>query len=188
MRVSRLFTVLVVGSTLLSVAACTATPVASYDATQSKSKKSTKATDDTGDDTADDTGDDTSTNSKTPSPDPTPAPTPTPTTGPNVTATDIPSGTCGAAANKWACVGCCLAPKVGGTTGGAAGANAFGACVCQSPGVCATDCKTTFCAGKQASAACDSCMNNKAMQCEDAAMQGSGSFDVETIQCLLTCF
>lgn len=189
MRVSRLFTVLVVSQLLLgSLVACSAEPVASYDSSTPTKKKSKAAADDEDTTTTDDT---TADDETTPSPSPSPSGTTTPTTPaglPNVTAAQVPpAGQCTTGANKSLCVACCMASRLGDAQQGATAANAFGGCACQSPGLCKAECGTTFCAGKEPSAACDSCLQAKALQCENAATAGQG-YGLEGMQCLVTCF
>ncbi len=182
MRVSRLFSLLVVLSTASSVVACSATPVAAYNETKSKKNKSTADEDE-------ETDGDTETEEETPkktTPTPTPEPEPAATTA-TVEPSEIPAGgVCTTPTKKSACVGCCLSPSLGGTTGGAAGANAFTSCICG--GVCASECGASYCTGKPPSATCNSCVQQRGMQCEDAAMGGAGQFDANTVNCLITCF
>lgn len=45
---------------------------------------------------------------------------------------------------------------------------AFGDCACQAPGVCRSQCGSTYCAGKAPSTACETCLDN-ATQCDTAA-------------------
>jgi hypothetical protein len=49
---------------------------------------------------------------------------------------------------------------------------AFGACVCQTPGTCATQCAQSYCAGQapQPNDACEQCLGT-ATQCEQQADQ-----------------
>ena len=188
MRVSRLAPVLVLSQLLLgTLAACSAEPVAAYDSSSTK-KKSKASTDDDDTSTSDEeTTDDTS----NPSPSPSPSGTTTPSTSntlPNITAAQVPpAGQCASAANKNLCVACCMASRLGDAAQGATAGNAFGACACQSPGLCKTECGTSFCVGKEPTAACDSCLQAKALQCEDMTTNGQG-YGLEGMQCLVTCF
>jgi hypothetical protein len=63
------------------------------------------------------------------------------------------------------CMQCCDQAFPGGFE---VDANAFGQCACESPGVCAQACAGNFCAGGQATAACEQCLN-AATQCNTAA-------------------
>jgi hypothetical protein len=48
--------------------------------------------------------------------------------------------------------------------------DAYTACICQTPGVCAQACGGSLCAGQNPSGQCQQCMNSqKAWQCDDAA-------------------
>lgn len=188
MRVSRFFMVLVASQLLLgTLAACSAEPVAAYDSSTTK-KKSKAAADEDDTTTSDDETNPDSDTSTTPSPAPSGTTTPTTGTLPNVTAAQVPpAGQCTTGANKSLCVACCMASRLGDAQQGASAANAFGACACQSPGLCKSECGASFCVGKEPSAACDSCLQAKALQCESSTTNGQG-YGLEGMQCLVTCF
>jgi hypothetical protein len=75
------------------------------------------------------------------------------------------NGPCSASASFDACLQCCDQAAPGGFD---FESNAFGQCACGSPGVCAQACAGTFCAGGQATAACEQCLT-AATQCNTAA-------------------
>jgi hypothetical protein len=110
---------------------------------------------------------------------PAPAPsasTPTdPNSGAPVPATDggvTPPPTqadCSATADFNACNQCCDSNSGGGLK---VADDAYLACICQTPGVCAQACATSLCGagGGNPSPQCESCLGSqKAFQCEDAA-------------------
>jgi hypothetical protein len=189
MPLSRLCMLSVVS--VLVLAACESAAVAPYSGKTSSSKDTgDENTDDTGDTTTDDPADTTTAPKKAaPSTKDGGASEPTATSA-TVTADQVPpAGECATAgATRSLCVACCLGAQLGGAQPGANGANAFTDCACKSPGVCAAACGVSYCTGKQPSATCNTCLEGKALQCEDAAMGGGGRFSVETMQCLVTCF
>jgi hypothetical protein len=75
------------------------------------------------------------------------------------------NGQCAAATSFDACFGCCDQAFPGGFE---VDAQAFGQCACESPGVCAQACAGSFCAGGQATPACEQCLAT-ATQCNTAA-------------------
>jgi len=75
------------------------------------------------------------------------------------------TGACTSSATADACYDCCITAHESGFN---AAEQAFGDCACQTPGVCKTQCSTTYCAGQQPSAACETCLN-AATQCNTAA-------------------
>lgn len=111
----------------------------------------------------------------------TPAPSAsTPTTDPDGgTVVPAPDGgvtppvqtDCSATTDWNSCNQCCDANSGGGFK---VADDAFVACICQAPGVCAQACGSSFCAagGGNPSPQCDSCLGSqKALQCENAAGQ-----------------
>jgi hypothetical protein len=76
------------------------------------------------------------------------------------------TATCTATTTGQACGDCCYAQHPGANVGD----DAFGSCVCQTPGTCATQCAATFCAGKPTAQgdACETCLQG-ATQCEQTA-------------------
>lgn len=188
MPLSRLCMLSVVS--VLALAACESAAVAPYSGKTSAKDTGDENTDDTDDTTTDDTTpDETETTPKKATTKDGGAAEPTATSA-TVTADQVPpAGQCASAgATRSRCVACCLGAQLGGAQPGANGANAFTACACNSPGVCASACGMSYCTGKQPSATCNTCLEGKALQCEDAAMGGGGRFSVETMQCLVTCF
>lgn len=91
----------------------------------------------------------------------TPTPTPTPTADAGVT--PVGTGQCASSADFDTCLDCCD-PQNALEVDNAA----FGQCVCQSPGVCAAQCATSFCAGLDPTAACEQCLD-AATQCDQTA-------------------
>jgi len=98
------------------------------------------------------------------------------------------AGTCGSSATADACGTCCegLHPA------GAQIANdAWDTCACDTPGVCATACATTYCsadggAGPQPGDACDKCLQG-ASQCDTVSNQAcSGNADCQVFQACIT--
>lgn len=75
------------------------------------------------------------------------------------------TGQCSAQASFDACFQCCDQAFPGGFE---VDAQAFGQCACESPGVCAQACATSFCAGGQATPACEQCLA-AATQCNTVA-------------------
>lgn len=76
------------------------------------------------------------------------------------------TATCTATTTGQACGDCCYTQHPGANVGD----DAFGSCVCQTPGTCATQCAATFCAGKATAQgdACETCLQG-ATQCEQTA-------------------
>lgn len=74
-------------------------------------------------------------------------------------------GACSAEATADACFDCCDTKNPGGLE---VDGQAFGQCACESPGVCAQACGSSYCAGNQPTQACSTCLQN-ATQCETAA-------------------
>jgi len=74
-------------------------------------------------------------------------------------------GACSGEATADACFQCCDTKNPGGLD---IDMNAFGQCVCESPGTCAQACATSWCNGQQPTQACANCLQN-ATQCETAA-------------------
>jgi hypothetical protein len=84
----------------------------------------------------------------------TPAPTPSPST-------PTPSLTCGEkTSTRSACYSCCDAEHPSGAATYTKAILAFDACVCLSPGTCASVCGGNYCAGGSPSAACESCLGS----------------------------
>lgn len=75
------------------------------------------------------------------------------------------NGQCSASTTFDACFQCCDQAFPGGFE---VDAQAFGKCACEAPGVCAQACAGSFCAGGQATPACEQCLNT-ATQCNTAA-------------------
>lgn len=75
------------------------------------------------------------------------------------------TGQCSAQASSDACFQCCDQASPGGFE---VDAQAFGQCACESPGVCAQACAGSFCAGSQATPACQQCLAT-ATQCNTTA-------------------
>jgi hypothetical protein len=74
---------------------------------------------------------------------------------------------CSATTSYDACGQCCDANNPPGYQ---VAEDAFTACICTMPGVCAQACGGSLCAGQDPSGQCQQCLNsNKAQQCEDAA-------------------
>ncbi len=74
-------------------------------------------------------------------------------------------GACSAEQTADACFQCCDTKNPGGLD---VDGQAFGECACESPGVCAQACGSTYCAGQEPNQACINCLQN-ATQCETAA-------------------
>lgn len=75
------------------------------------------------------------------------------------------NGQCSAQPSFDACFSCCDQAFPGGFE---VDANAFGQCACESPGVCVSVCAGNYCAGGQATPACEQCLAT-ATQCNTAA-------------------
>lgn len=86
------------------------------------------------------------------------APTPPGTPAPG-------TGQCGAQQSFDTCMQCCDQAAPGGFD---VDAQAFGQCVCEAPGTCAAACGGSFCAGAQATPACEQCLE-AATQCHTQA-------------------
>lgn len=79
-----------------------------------------------------------------------------------------PAPTGGACSNEQtadACFQCCDTKNPGGLD---VDGQAFGQCACETPGVCAQACGSSYCAGQEPTQACVTCLQN-ATQCETAA-------------------
>jgi hypothetical protein len=63
---------------------------------------------------------------------------------------------CGAMSTANACVNCCFNDHMEGAT---TFINAVGNCACASPGACASQCGSDFCAGMAPGSACNACLN-----------------------------
>ncbi len=74
-------------------------------------------------------------------------------------------GACSGEATADACFQCCDTKNPGGLD---VDGQAFGECACETPGVCAQACGSSYCAGQQPTQACATCLQN-ATQCETAA-------------------
>jgi len=75
------------------------------------------------------------------------------------------NGQCAGQQTADACFQCCDTASPGGFD---VDSQAFGQCVCETPGTCAAACATSFCAGGPPTAACEQCLNG-ATQCEAQA-------------------
>jgi hypothetical protein len=74
---------------------------------------------------------------------------------------------CSATTTYDACGQCCDANHPPGYK---VAEDAFNACICTTPGVCAQACGASLCAGQDPSGQCQQCLHsNKAQQCDDAA-------------------
>ncbi|MCA9587222.1 MAG: hypothetical protein KC657_17965 [Myxococcales bacterium] len=78
-----------------------------------------------------------------------------------------PSGVCAPAPNLIACYDCC--EKQAPPNAVQIWSNAFGFCLCETPGPCASACGTSFCRGNAPSAACDRCIDQMGGACSAAA-------------------
>lgn len=74
-------------------------------------------------------------------------------------------GACSGEATADACFECCDTKNPGGLD---VDGQAFGECACETPGVCAQACGSSYCAGNEPTQACITCLQN-ATQCETAA-------------------
>lgn len=100
---------------------------------------------------------------------------------PQTPADPTPSGgQCSSSADAMSCFECC---DPNGTATAAAD-EAWGRCVCQTPGVCASACGTSFCRGSQPTAACEQCLENSTAQCDQVAEQACDA----TCQAAIACF
>lgn len=88
-----------------------------------------------------------------------------------------PAKDCSSSANADACYQCCDP-----TNAVEPAMQAFGECACATPGVCASACGTTFCAGQAPNAACEACLNG-ATQCETAADAACGAACKAAVAC-----
>lgn len=75
------------------------------------------------------------------------------------------TGQCSAQTTFDTCAQCCDQAFPGGFD---VDAQAFGQCACEAPGVCAQACAGSFCAGGQATPACEQCLAS-ATQCQQVA-------------------
>lgn len=75
------------------------------------------------------------------------------------------TGRCSAQQTFDTCMQCCDEGFPGGFE---VDAQAFGACVCESPGTCAAACAGSYCAGSPPTAACEQCLQSAA-QCNTTA-------------------
>lgn len=75
------------------------------------------------------------------------------------------AGQCSAETTVDACYECCVGSDPAALD---PGFEAFGRCACESPGVCAQQCGSSFCSGAEPSEACLQCLDGAA-QCEQAA-------------------
>ena len=93
-----------------------------------------------------------------------------------------PKGACAGEATARACFDCCgeQAPENALDVY----TKALEACLCQTPGTCATECAATLCGGTKANAACTTCVNG-ASACDDRAFEAC-SADAGC-KALLTC-
>jgi hypothetical protein len=99
--------------------------------------------------------------------DPTNPSAPAPATPATPTTPAPTTGQCAAQQTFDTCMQCCDQSFPGGFD---IDAQAFGQCACVSPGVCAQACAGNFCAGGQATPACEQCLA-AAVQCETVAEQ-----------------
>jgi hypothetical protein len=127
----------------------------------SSKKKNSKTT------TNDDSENDNLNSGTTQNTDPTDPSAPAPATPATPTAPAPTNGQCAAQQTFDTCMQCCDTAFPGGFE---VDAQAFGQCACVSPGVCAQACAGSFCAGGQATAACEQCLVT-ATQCETVAEQ-----------------
>jgi hypothetical protein len=75
-------------------------------------------------------------------------------------------GACAGETSSQSCLDCCSALSPGAIdvyTG------TYQACICESPGTCASECGASFCAGTQPDSACKTCLEG-ATTCEDKAL------------------
>jgi hypothetical protein len=87
-------------------------------------------------------------------------------------------GECASSADIDACYDCCITPHEAGYD---VADQAFGDCACEAPGVCASQCATSYCAGQEPTAACEACLD-AATQCDQAADTAcAGSADCQAI-------
>lgn len=77
-----------------------------------------------------------------------------------------PKGACAGEASAQSCLDCCASRSPGAVE---AYTSAFGACACESPGKCASECGQTLCAGTQPDAACKACLQGSG--CDDPALK-----------------
>jgi hypothetical protein len=78
-----------------------------------------------------------------------------------------PQADCSATTSYDACDQCC---DTNNPPGYKIANDAFMACICQAPGVCAQACGGSFCAGQEPSSKCEQCLGSQAAgQCEDTA-------------------
>lgn len=91
-----------------------------------------------------------------------------PATPGDAAATPAPAGggQCAAQQTFDTCMQCCDQAFPGGFE---VDAQAFGQCACESPGPCAQACAGSFCAGGQATPACEQCLAVNAAQCNTTA-------------------
>jgi hypothetical protein len=93
-------------------------------------------------------------------------------------ATPAGGGECASSADIDACYDCCITPHEAGYD---VADQAFGDCACASPGVCAAQCATSYCAGQEPTAACEACLD-AATQCDQAADTAcAGNADCQAI-------
>jgi hypothetical protein len=78
-----------------------------------------------------------------------------------------PSGVCAPAPNLVACFECCEQNAPPNAV--QIWSNAFGFCLCETPGVCASACGGSFCRGNAPSATCDRCIEQMGGACSTAA-------------------
>jgi hypothetical protein len=78
-----------------------------------------------------------------------------------------PQQDCSATTTYDSCGQCCDSNTAGGNK---VADDAWTACICMTPGVCAQACGGTLCAGQDPSGQCQQCLDSfKAQQCDDAA-------------------
>jgi hypothetical protein len=77
------------------------------------------------------------------------------------------TGPCAKEGSADACLNCCdeASPEAMPIYAGS-----FKSCVCETPGACATECQSSFCADIKPDSACAACLNSKAGSCEDTAL------------------
>ena len=83
------------------------------------------------------------------------------------------------------CSDCCANAH---QAGAAVGDQAYGDCLCQTPGTCATECANSFCAGSlpQPGDTCDTCMQG-ATACDQAAVTAcEGNADCKAFEACMT--
>lgn len=85
---------------------------------------------------------------------------------------------CSTSTSYDACYQCCdptdsVAPAI----------DAFGSCVCQSPGTCAAQCGSSYCSGNAPTAACEACLNS-ATACEAKADAACGTACKAAMACV----